>query len=287
MDQRHGSDPIFALAQGDTQRLVTDGSGLHAEKADDDLQTVFDAMVDLPKEHFFLQGLAERLLGPFAFDNLILKCEVCFGQLLCFIKESHENGHFGSQDFRVDGFAHVVHPANAVASEDVLLLSKLGSEKQDRNVFGFLAAFDEPRQFQTVNFGHLDIEHNRGDIVLENRCERLIGVLCPEQTIVRTCQNAFEHIEVSRPVIHQEDVCRLVHHSTHIIDAARPGAGITTVRCSPAWQCSPTLQQPYISRGHPSWPSPLEPGSAKSETAYLSGSHASFRNRPFPASLYP
>ena len=81
VNERHRCDAVLAFAKEFQKGLVGDFEGLQVQQAGDDLQIVFDAVMNLFEKDFFLM---QR--GPnFLFRLLLL------GDVLC--RPAHEDGH--------------------------------------------------------------------------------------------------------------------------------------------------------------------------------------------------
>src|SRR5439155_847662 len=81
--------------------------------------------------------------------------------------ELDEDGDLRAQDDRVVGLEHVVDRARLVAAEDVVLLLGDRRHEDDRDRARALPALDVVGGLEAVELGHLDVEQDHREIVVE------------------------------------------------------------------------------------------------------------------------
>ena len=69
---------------------------------------------------------------------------------------------------------------------------------------------DHLGQLETAHPRHLDVEHEEGEFLDHQREERLFGGFDADQPVARVLQDGFEHGQVSRLIIHEQDIDELV-----------------------------------------------------------------------------
>src|SRR6266851_5103764 len=86
----------------------------------------------------------------------------------------HEHRHLRFQDVDVHRLQNVIHRADFISSENRLRVFESGSEENDRGVTGTLELSDQCGGFETVHFGHADVEQNECEVGSENLPQRLL-----------------------------------------------------------------------------------------------------------------
>src|SRR6185295_17925770 len=76
-----------------------------------------------------------------------------------------------------------------------------------------LALFDQLRQLHPTGTGHLDIEDDRGKLVVKDGYKRLVSTLRAEQCTAAGVENTFERVQIARFVIDKQYLRRFVHLS--------------------------------------------------------------------------
>ncbi len=79
-----------------------------------------------------------------------------------------EHRHLRLQDVDIHRLQNVVHRADFISSENRLRVFEHGSEENDGSVTGTLELADQCGGFETVHFGHPDVEQNEREVGSEN-----------------------------------------------------------------------------------------------------------------------
>ena len=122
-----------------------------------------------------------------------------------------------AQDLRVERLRQVVDRARAVAAEHVGVLEHVRREEQDRDLAKPLRPLDDLRELDAVDARHLDVEDDRGDVVLEQHAQRAVGVLGAQHRVAVGVEHGLERIEVARLVVDQEQLDLVVEHQFAIV----------------------------------------------------------------------
>ena len=143
----------------------------------------------------------------------------------------------------IDRLVQVIHRAGAVAFEHVLVFAVVGGQEDDRDAGGLLALLDHLGQFEAAHAGHVDIEHEQGEFLGDQRKQRLVGGFGADQAVAGIVQDGFEDGQVLRLVVHEQDVDGLVVRGHRRRCACglerRPVAACPWHRCLPAmWSCA-------------------------------------------------
>ena len=89
-----------------------------------------------------------------------------------------------------------------------------------RKTIGRLAkppgVLDHLRQLEAVHLGHLDVEDDGRDVVLQQQAQRPIGVLGPQEPIVGALQDRLQRVEVPGLVVNQQYVDGARHYSLFV-----------------------------------------------------------------------
>ena len=125
--------------------------------------------------------------------------------------EIGEHRDLGFQNRGIDGFGQVIHCPGAVAGQHMLVLAEMGGDKNDRDILGFLALFDDLGQLEPVGARHLHIQDDQGNVGVEKGNQSFLRGHGFRQAIVGSVENGFENHEVLRLVIHQQYVDWIRH----------------------------------------------------------------------------
>lgn len=130
-------------------------------------------------------------------------------------KEVDEDGDFGAEDLDFIGLDDIVHGAHGVAAADIQQRGADGGDKYDRRMFRPLAFADEGSSFKAVEVGHLDVEQDGGEILLQEAAEGFDAGAGFDEVLVEVGESGFEDDEVGRVVVDEKDVdlFRVVHRS--------------------------------------------------------------------------
>ena len=111
----------------------------------------------------------------------------------------------------VDRLVQVIDRAGVVAFEHVLVFVVVGGEEDDRHAGGLLALLDHLGQLEAGHAGHADVQDEQGEFLGDEREQRLVGGFGPDQPVAGVVQDGFEHGEVLRLIVHDQDVDRARH----------------------------------------------------------------------------
>jgi hypothetical protein len=96
------------------------------------------------------------------------------------------------------------------------VLSVLGDRRQedDRDVAGSFALLDQLCRLEPVQPRHLDVEQNRGELLLEQVPQRLLAGCGQHELLPERLEERFEREQVLGPVVDQQQLARSVTSST-------------------------------------------------------------------------
>ena len=116
-------------------------------------------------------------------ELLLLQLFRLLPELLRLLVQLDEHGNLGAQHFGTERLEDVVDRARGVAAEDVLVVLGDRGDEDDRDVPRALALLDQHRRLETVEHGHLDVEEDDRDFVLQQPAERLLAGVGIEQVL--------------------------------------------------------------------------------------------------------
>ena len=92
-----------------------------------------------------------------------------------------------------------------------------------------LALLDHLRQLEAGHAGHADVEDEQGELLGDEREQRLVGGLGADQPVAGVVEDGLEHRQVLRLVVDDQDVDRRVgdgrQHGPGPASVRSPGAG--------------------------------------------------------------
>src|SRR5688572_6061711 len=88
----------------------------------------------------------------------------------------------------------------------MLFLAIMGGQENDGDVPGAFTALNDLGQFQATGVRHANVEYDERKIGGDESHERLLSGLRPREAIGGAFENALEHHEVLRLVVHQQYV---------------------------------------------------------------------------------
>ena len=127
-----------------------------------------------------LVGVLERFLRLPTFGNLRTSFSAS-ARVLRY--NSTKTAIFERRISRLDRLAQIVDGADAVTAQDVVVVDEMRGQEQDRHVLRALALLDEMRQLDAARAGHPDVENHRGELVAQQREQRLVGRLSLERVV--------------------------------------------------------------------------------------------------------
>ena len=123
--------------------------------------------------------------------------------------ELEEHADLGPQQLGVVRLEDVVDRAGLVAAEDVVALLGDRRHEDDRDVPGLAPALDVLGGLEAVELGHLDVEQDERELVVQQPAQRLLAGRRGDQAAVQRGEDRLEREQVLGPVVDQQDV-RLV-----------------------------------------------------------------------------
>ena len=158
-------------------------------------------------------------------------------ELLLLEIQIDEDADLRAQDVRLERLRQVVHRADRVALEDVLLVLADRREEDDRDVLRALARLDQPRGLEAVDPRHLNVEQDDGEVVEEELAQRLVPRVRPDQRLAERLEDRLQREQVLRPIVDEQD-----------LDG--PGAGLRALRRSARRRGLLTAGQRSRARAH-------------------------------------
>ena len=143
-------------------------------------------------------ALLERFLRLPTFGNFRIESAPLAVQL-------DKDRDFRAEDIALDRLTQIVDGPDAVAAQDVLILDEMRRQEQDRHVLIALALFDEVRQLDAARAGHPDVENHRGEVVAQQREQRLVGRGRSHGRAAGRLQDDLQRVEVQRLVVDDKD----------------------------------------------------------------------------------
>ena len=162
-------------------------------------------------QHFAQSGQKaeplDRLLGGGA-CGLLLRESHPLGRLaldlLAHAVQLDEHLDFRAQNVRDDRGQNIVDGPQRIAPRRVHLI-RIRRDEDDRRVGRLLSFADELGGFQTVHSGHVDVEENDGEVVLEHALERVAPGLRDDDVLVQLFQDRLQREELVRAVVDDQD----------------------------------------------------------------------------------
>ena len=124
--------------------------------------------------------------------------------------EVAEDADLRAQHVGLEGLEHVVDGARLVAARDLGDVGAHRGQEDDRRRAAALAPADELRRLEAVHARHLDVEQDDGEVLLEQRLERLLARPGRAQAHVQGLEHRREREQVLRPVVDEQDARRVV-----------------------------------------------------------------------------
>ena len=152
-------------------------------------------------------GAAQQLVGALAPQSLAL--------------ELGEDGDLGAQHDGLEGLEHVVHGAGLVAAQHVGHVGADRGQEDDRRARAAFAPADVLRRLEAVHARHLDVEQHDGEILVEQRAQRLLARARRHEPHIERFEHGGQREQVLGPVVDEQDGGRLglglwcVAHRSH------------------------------------------------------------------------
>src|SRR5882672_4311021 len=235
-----------------------------------------------------LQLLIEALQLGGSFGDALLEFGIEPLELTSLAVQVHEHLNLGAQQFRDDGYRHIVDAAELVAPQLIGVGQHHCRYEYDGGGLKARMLANHGREFEAVEIGHAHVDENERDFMLEQAFKGLPGGRRFQQVFADLRQNRLVTQQLRMLIVDQQNIHRFGF--IHVDGALEPSGAATSatptavVRCSRAWQDNPTRPRPGTSRGLPSWPSPSTPVWAGAGMGPCLESPDWFHSHPFPAS---
>ena len=129
--------------------------------------------------------------------------------------EVAEDADLRAQHVRLEGLEHVVDGARLVAAGDLGDVGAHRGQEDDRRGAAALAPADELRGLEAVHARHLHVEQDDGEVLLQQRLERLLARPGRAQAHLQRLEHRREREQVLRPVVDEQDARRVVYRCSH------------------------------------------------------------------------
>ena len=124
--------------------------------------------------------------------------------------EVHEDAHLAAQDRRHDGRQDVIDGAELVAALRLHLVG-IGRDEDDRRVRRPAVLADELSRLDAVDVGHVDVEHDDGELALEQLAQRLGARAHEDEVLVEILEHLAEREPFVGQIVDDENVDLLFH----------------------------------------------------------------------------
>ena len=139
---------------------------------------------DLVRLGFGQEAVALLALSAELRELLLLQLLRLLPELFGLLVQLDEHGNLGAEHLGTEGLEDVVDGPCRVTAEDVLVVFGDRSDEDDRDVLRALAPFDQRRRLEAVEHGHLDVEQDDRDVVLQQLAERLLAGVGVEKVLL-------------------------------------------------------------------------------------------------------
>src|SRR5262249_1594647 len=122
--------------------------------------------------------------------------------------------YLGAKHIRNNGHRHVIHGAELVTSQAVVIVQMNRRHKNNRRFLKARMFADGVGQLKTIHSRHADVGKNHRDIVLQELLQSFFAGAGLDKVLSQLAQHRFIREQLRRLIIHQEDV-NPIGHSTH------------------------------------------------------------------------
>ena len=129
--------------------------------------------------------------------------------------EVAEDADLRAQHVRLEGLEDVVDGARLVAAGHLGDVRAHRGQEDDRRRAAALAPADELRGLEAVHARHLDVEQDDGEVLLQQRLERLLARPCGPQADLQRLEHRRQREQVLRAVVDEQDARRVVYRCSH------------------------------------------------------------------------
>ena len=123
---------------------------------------------------------------------------------LLLLEEADEGGDLLAQDVGIERLEQVVDCAGRVAGVDLTPVAVERGDEDDRREARRRHGLDVPRDLVAVHPGHLHVEDDDGEVLVQDVLERLGGVVGADEANAKWLECRLEGEEVLGTVVHQE-----------------------------------------------------------------------------------
>ena len=167
--------------------------------------------VRIRRPHDLRHGVRERPVAALALaferrERLLAEQRLAAAQLDRPLPQVDEDRDLRPEDLRVERLHQVVHGARLVAPEDVLGVLGDRRQEEDRDGARPLSLLDQLGGLEAVEPGHLDVQQDRREVVVEEVAERLLARVRADELRPERLQDRLERQQVLGPVVDEQDL---------------------------------------------------------------------------------
>ena len=126
--------------------------------------------------------------------------------------EIDEDGHLRGQHPGVERLGEVIDGAGRVPAHRLVRFTVDGRQEDDRDVPGLLPLLDVGGGGEAVEAGHLHVEEDHGEVVMEEVSQGLVAGTGLDQRVAHRAQDLLQDDQVLGAVVDEKDLGRLAHH---------------------------------------------------------------------------
>src|SRR5262249_36947325 len=131
--------------------------------------------------------------------------------------ELNKNFYLGAENIRDNGHGNVIHGAELVPSQTVLVGQVDGRNEDDCGLLKSRMLAYGTRQLEVVHARHADISENDRDIVLQQLSQGFLPGARLDEVLSQFAEHRFVRKQLCRLVIDQQDVDPVIHsHSASL-----------------------------------------------------------------------
>ena len=135
-----------------------------------------------------------------------------------------EDADLGPQDLGHDRHRHVVDGAALVAAQPIELGHHHGRHEDDRRLLAARVLADHRGQLVAVEVRHADVDQDDGDLVLQQRLERLARRVGADQLLAQLGEDGIVGEQLGRLIVDDEDLDRVRPQGDRHLQAPIPCA---------------------------------------------------------------
>ena len=168
--------------------------------------------------------MAHHRLHQLALGDLLGQLLVALGQLVQRVLQLgarrvqlQEHAHLRLQDHVVDRLGYVIHRAGAVTLEPVHVVGVGGGDEDDRGVAQVLGFAQQGGHLEAVHVGHVDVEQDQREFVVQAQRQRLVAAARLEQLRAAAGEQSAHGDQVRGGIVDDQD---FRWHRVHVGDEA-------------------------------------------------------------------